>query len=133
VKGVEGIPQRCQQQAKQGRLDQPLWAKSRVDNIHAPGRNGAARVDPMTSNVEDTVRSLVSTSGLKEPTLKPHDGVEVYRREGQGRRIWIIDNASHKAQGVELHRTMTDLLPREKSDSIELPAYGVAVLDDSAP
>ena len=54
--------------------------------------------------------------------------VEVYRRSGAGRDVYILDNFSTREQSVTLPAAMKDVLMDKDVSTVQLPAYGVAVL-----
>ncbi|HUM04105.1 MAG TPA: beta-galactosidase [Terriglobales bacterium] len=74
---------------------------------------------------------LVQKSGVK-PVLGPvPDGVEVSRRAGGGKQVYVLVNYAPESRTVALPRTMKQLLTGKQGDSVELPQYGVEVLVDA--
>lgn len=74
--------------------------------------------------------SLLQKSGVQ--AIVPHapDGVEVCLRKGNDHSVLIlINHNTHDAQ-VNLPREMRDLLGNTSRGSVDLPAYGVAVLEE---
>ncbi|HVW78554.1 MAG TPA: beta-galactosidase [Alloacidobacterium sp.] len=74
--------------------------------------------------------SLLQKSGVQ--AIVPHapDGVEVCLRKGKDHSVLIlINHNTHDAQ-VNLPREMRDLLGNTSRGSVDLPAYGVAVLEE---
>jgi beta-galactosidase len=59
------------------------------------------------------------------------DGVEVSRRVGGGKRVFILINYAHEQREVKLPHPMKAWLANRQADKIELPPYGVEVLSDS--
>jgi beta-galactosidase len=57
-------------------------------------------------------------------------GVEVSRRVGAGKQVFILINYSPEAQKIILPRAMRSLLQDQQTETVELPVYGVAVLLD---
>jgi beta-galactosidase len=57
-------------------------------------------------------------------------GVEVSRRVGAGKQVFILINYSPEAQKIILPRAMKSLLQDKQTEAVELPVYGVAVLLD---
>jgi beta-galactosidase len=56
------------------------------------------------------------------------DGVEVCRRTGGGRQVFIMINHTQKTQHVTLPRPMKLVLENGEASQVDLPAYGVSVL-----
>ena len=56
------------------------------------------------------------------------DGVEVSRRVGGGREVFVVVNTTAEAKQVALPRAMKLLLGEKTAASVELPAYGVEIL-----
>jgi beta-galactosidase len=56
------------------------------------------------------------------------DGVEVCRRIGGGRQVFIMINHTQEIQHVTLPRPMTMVLENGQVSRVDLPAYGVSVL-----
>ncbi|HVJ09080.1 MAG TPA: Beta-galactosidase C-terminal domain [Acidisarcina sp.] len=61
------------------------------------------------------------------------DGVEVCQRSNAQRRVLILINHTTKAERIDLHGSLRDLLAdgTPQRSSIELEPYGVAVLEQS--
>lgn len=74
------------------------------------------------------VQWMLTESSLKPDVFAAPEGVEVYRRTGLDRDIFIVDNFSHAPQTVALPTAMTDVLAGRSVRSVNLPVYGVAVL-----
>ncbi len=73
---------------------------------------------------------MVQQSGVT-PVFGPvPDGVDVSRREGMGKNIFVIVNFNRETEHVTLPHAMKALLGGGGGTSIELPAYGVAILSD---
>jgi beta-galactosidase len=73
---------------------------------------------------------MLTTSGLKPDLPVVPEGVEVYRRVGSGKEVFIIENFLHASQTVPLSRAMKDVLTGRVVQSVTLPVYGVAVLSN---
>jgi beta-galactosidase len=60
------------------------------------------------------------------------DGVEVCQRTGSGKSVLILINHTTSSQHIALPAAMTDLLSAgsSKINSVDLPKYGVAVLQN---
>jgi len=52
-------------------------------------------------------------------------GVEVSRRAGENREVYIVVNSTNQPKSVELRNPCRLLLAQTESSRIELPAYGV--------
>ena len=59
------------------------------------------------------------------------DGVEVNRRSGGGKQVFVLINFKPESQKVALPRAMKSLLEGKDVMSVDLAQYGVAVLLDS--
>jgi beta-galactosidase len=74
---------------------------------------------------------MVKQSGVEAVFGPVPDGIEVCRREGDGKRIFILINFLRKPQQVTLPRSMQALLLGSGDiTTVTLPAYGVEVLSD---
>jgi beta-galactosidase GanA len=56
------------------------------------------------------------------------DGVEVSRRVGGGREVFVVVNTTGEAKHVALPRAMKMLLAEKTASSVELAAYGAEIL-----
>ncbi|HUO30399.1 MAG TPA: beta-galactosidase [Bryobacteraceae bacterium] len=73
---------------------------------------------------------MIRLSNLKPAFGPVPDGVEVMRRTGAGREVFILVNHTKAPQTVALPRSMRRVLHNgEAANSVELPARGVEVLD----
>jgi beta-galactosidase len=72
---------------------------------------------------------MLTKSGAQPDLFHVPAGVEVYRRVGTGRQIFIVENDGHDEQTVELPSAMNDLLTGENVQTLKLPVCGVAVLE----
>ncbi len=78
-------------------------------------------------------KAMVATAGVNSPTLPVPPGVEVCRRAGEGREVFVLLNFSHQAAGITLPHVLGDVLHGGETRQIELPPYGVAVLSRPSP
>lgn len=80
------------------------------------------------------VHSWVEASGVR-PALGPVPaGVEICRRAGPGREVFVLLNHGGAPVSVALPRPMRDILdPGAVVQSVRLPREGVAVLADAGP
>jgi hypothetical protein len=75
---------------------------------------------------------MVKQSGATPVFGAVPDGIEVCRREGDAKRIFVLINFKREPQQVTLPHAMTALLAGSGSvSSVTLPAYGVEVLSDA--
>lgn len=75
--------------------------------------------------------SLLEASGVAPAPLAVPEGVEVCRRIGGGRTVFIVLNFSNADQAIALPRAMRDLLAGGETSRVVLPRYGVAVLSEN--
>jgi beta-galactosidase len=74
---------------------------------------------------------MIEKSGVT-PVFGPvPDGVEVCRRIGAGRQVFIVLNHAEEMRHITLPHAMKQLLESGEASAIDLPAYGVAVLLDT--
>jgi beta-galactosidase len=74
---------------------------------------------------------MIEKSGVT-PTFGPvPDGVEVSRRVGSNKQVFILINFTQEQRHVTLPRPMKILLQGDEGSAIDLPVYGVAVLEDN--
>jgi beta-galactosidase GanA len=65
---------------------------------------------------------------VKRDLFPAPTGVEVYRRVGRDRDVFIIDNVSTQARVVPLPEALEDVLSSHVERAVRLPPFGVAVL-----
>lgn len=82
--------------------------------------------------MKNAAQWMLSMSKVKPDLLPVPEGVEVERRVGAGKTIFMIENFSKSEQTVSLPHTMTDVLAGGSVKSVMLPVYGVAVLTQKA-
>jgi beta-galactosidase len=71
---------------------------------------------------------MVHDSGV-QPIFGPvPDGVEVSRRIGDGKKVFVLINYAQENRHVSLPHSMKMLLSNKQGNSLELPRYGVEVL-----
>jgi beta-galactosidase len=76
---------------------------------------------------------MVAAAGVNTPTLPVPAGVEVCRRVGQGREVFVLLNHAKQAVEIALPQAMGDVLNGGETRQIESPPYGVAVLSRASP
>ncbi len=72
---------------------------------------------------------MVKTSGVTPVFGAVPDGVEVSRRLGDGKKVYVLINFAPESRTVQLPRPMKRLLGQ--GDSVVLPTYGVEVLTEN--
>ncbi len=83
--------------------------------------------------LDDDLLAKITASLLQESHVQPilpntPDGVEVCLRSGANKSVLILINHNKAQAHIDLPHTMNDLLNGASSASVDLPAYGVAVL-----
>jgi beta-galactosidase len=71
---------------------------------------------------------MVAAAGVNSPILPVLPGVEVCRRVGEGREVFVLLNFAKQTVGITLPQAMGDILNGGEIHQIELSPYGVAVL-----
>jgi len=56
------------------------------------------------------------------------EGVEVSRRIGGGKQVFILINYAQESRAVKLPYSMKALLTNRQADKVELPPYGIEIL-----
>lgn len=75
-------------------------------------------------------RWMLEGTGVRAAFGPAPDGVEVCRRAGEGREVFILVNHGPKSVDVPLPRTMRDVLGTSgPATTVRLPAQGVAVME----
>ena len=73
---------------------------------------------------------LCKESGV-QPVFGPvPDGIEVTRRVGKDSAVFVLINFNKEKRSVPLPRAMQSLFDQKQVTAVELPQYGVAVLQD---
>jgi beta-galactosidase len=83
------------------------------------------------AGMKRAVQWMVNDSGVKPDLFAAPEGVEVYRRVGGGREVFIVENDSRAEQTVKLPAAMSNVLTGETVNELKLPVYGVAVLEEA--
>lgn len=73
---------------------------------------------------------MAQKSGVTSIFRSVPDGIDVCRREGAGKLIYVVINFKRETQRVTLPHAMTDLLSGGETSATDIPAYGVEVLLD---
>jgi beta-galactosidase len=104
--------------------DQPAaitrpYGKGRITYI------GAILDDKLTAAAAEW---MVQKSGVT-PVFGPvPEGVEVSRRIGGGKQVFILINYAQESREVKLPYSMRALLANRQADKVDLPPYGVEIL-----
>lgn len=75
------------------------------------------------------VESMVKKSGVSPDLFPVPTGVEVFRRTGAGKEIFILGNYSTESANVKLPLSMRNVLNENESTTLTLPPFGIAVLE----
>jgi beta-galactosidase len=90
-----------------------------------------ALLDPVL--LEAAAKAWVSGAGVDSPRLAVPEGVDVARRVGGGREVFVLVNFAAGPQAVTLPGGMTDVLGGGAAERVTLPRYGVAVVSRAQP
>lgn len=72
---------------------------------------------------------MVEQSGI-QPVFGPvPEGIEVCRRAGEGKQVFVLINFGQETAHVALPRPMMGVLAGTEESSVDLPRYGVAVVE----
>jgi beta-galactosidase len=74
---------------------------------------------------------MIQKSGVTPALGAVPDGIEVSRRVGGGKQVFLLINFKAESQKVALPRPMRSLLDGKDVSALELAQYGVALLLDS--
>jgi beta-galactosidase len=97
---------------------------------------GKGRITYIGGILDDTLMASAAEWMVKDSSVTPvfgtaPPGVEVSRRVGAGKQVFILINYSQQTRKVTLPRAMKSLLEGRQAETVELPVYGVAVLLDT--
>jgi beta-galactosidase len=73
---------------------------------------------------------MAAKSGLMSAFGQVPDGIDVCRRVGAGKQVYVLVNFKRETQHVTLPHAMTELLGGGEISTVEMPGYGVEVLLD---
>jgi beta-galactosidase len=73
---------------------------------------------------------MAQKSGVASDFGQVPDGIDVSRRVGGGKQVFVVINFKRETQHVALPHSMIELLSGSESSAIDIPAYGVEVLLD---
>jgi beta-galactosidase len=80
------------------------------------------------SSTKRAVEWMLKNAGARADLFPVPATVEVFRRVGAGKDVFIVGNYSTSPTKVDLPETMENVLTGDRSDAVQLPAFGVAVL-----
>ena len=83
------------------------------------------------TTMKNAAKWMTDASGVSAKLGPVPAGVDVYPREGDHGKVYILVNFSKAAQTITLPAAMQDVLKGGKTRSVVLPVYGVAVLSQS--
>ncbi len=97
---------------------------------------GKGRITYIGGILDEKLMASAANWMIKDSDVTPvfgavPNGVEVSRRVGGGKQVFILINYSAEPQRVALPHAMKSLLDEKQEETIELPVYGVAVLLDT--
>jgi len=75
---------------------------------------------------------ITQTSGVTAALGPVPDGIEVCPRSGGGKQFFILINWADQTRHVTLPHAMNFLLGNSQGDALDLPPYGVEVLQDAS-
>ena len=95
---------------------------------------GKGRITYIGAVLDDKLMDAAAAWMVKTSSVMPvfgpvPDGVEVSRRAGSGKQVYVLINFAPEARTVQLPRAMKRLLGQ--GDDIVLPTYGVEVLEEN--
>jgi beta-galactosidase len=97
---------------------------------------GKGRITYIGASLDGAVMNAAARWMTEKSRVKPilavgaaeADGVEVSRRVGGGREVFVVVNTTAEVKQMALPRAMKLLLAEKTASSVELPAYGVEIL-----
>jgi beta-galactosidase len=107
------------------------WLDDRPAAISRP--YGKGRITYVGAVLDDKLTAalaewMIRKAGLAPCSISVPEGVEVSRRTGNGREVFVLINFTRTPKHVELPQPMRALLEQKQEASVVLPAYGVEVL-----
>jgi beta-galactosidase len=96
---------------------------------------GKGRISYIGAILDDKLMAAAAKWMVQQSKVTPAfgtvpEGVEVSRRVGAGRRIFVFINFAQENRQVNLARPMKSLLANRTMESLTLPPYGVEVVQD---
>ena len=81
--------------------------------------------------MKNAAKWMTDASGVTARFGAVPEGVDVYPREGDHGKVFILVNFANTPQTVSLPSSMTDVLNGGSKTSVDLPVYGVVVLSSA--
>lgn len=100
---------------------------------HAYGKGRITYIGAVLDDkiMADAAEWMMKKSGAAQASISVPDGVEVSRRTGDGRKVFVLVNFTRTPQHVALPHPMKALLEQKQEGAVDLPAYGVEILVDT--
>jgi beta-galactosidase len=97
---------------------------------------GKGRITYIGTILDEKLMTSAANCMAKQAGITPAfgsipDGIEVSRRVGDEKQVFVLINFAQEKQKVTLPRSMLSVLDGTRITSVELAQYGVAVLQDS--
>ncbi len=97
---------------------------------------GKGRVTYIGAVLDDTLTAaaaqwMMQKSKVTQVFGAVPEGVEVSRRSGGGKQVFVLINYAQEHREVTLPRSMKALLANRQVDKVDLPVYGVEILLDT--
>jgi len=97
---------------------------------------GKGRITYVGSLLDDKLMAAAAEWMTQKSAVTPvfgalPDGVEVSRRVGTGKQVFVLINYSQQTRRVNLPHSMKFVLDGKQGDAVDLPSYGVAVALDN--
>jgi beta-galactosidase len=97
---------------------------------------GKGRITYIGAVLDDTLMAaaaawMMQKSGVTSVFGPVPDGVEVSRRVGPGKQVFVLINYSQVNRRVALPHAMKMALDESQTDAVDLPPYGVAIAVDN--
>jgi beta-galactosidase len=110
------------------------WLDGRPAALTRP--YGKGRITYIGAVLDDKLMEQLAEFMVKQSAITPifgsvPEGIEVNRRVGENKQVFVLLNFAPQQQKITLPHSMKSLLDGAEAESIELGTYGVAVLLDS--
>jgi beta-galactosidase len=101
-------------------------------------KEGNGRITYVGAVLDDTLLAAAAEWMLRQSAVAPvfgplPEGIDVSRRVGPGKQVFVLANFAGQSWHVSLPRAMRSLLDGKDADSLELAPYDVAVLLAAEP
>jgi beta-galactosidase len=110
------------------------WLDNQAAVISRP--YGKGRITYIGAILDDKLMAtatewVIQKSGITPAFGPVPDGVQVCRRTGAGKDVFVLINLGQETRRVKLPRSMSLLLSDQNASELELPVYGVEVFTES--